>query len=521
MSRNPKVHFQRTKELAQALNKEDVYNWLVTKGYFPEAYVLPPCFEVTQHPDFGSTYYSTITKNNGKTDLKPDISEFQQVHFPKTNLTDRTFGILNPKIHSDIAFRIANDWETIVNCIFHDDNLVYSYSFPVPVDDNKLGEIGNLRSGRMIYEWIEMAENDVASIAFQYKYLITTDIKNFYPSVYTHSIPWALHGKDFIRNQRCPNNHPNRNNYTLLGNCLDKLFQNANDGCTNGIPIGPAVSDIVSEIVLSGVDRKLSEALVNASIDNAVTVVRFKDDYRILAKDESTSRSVIKFLQSALKEYRLELHDGKTEFYSLPNGLFRNWRSEYYNINPENKKNYDFEGFKEVYLSVVSIDKNNPGCGVIDRFLADLINRKDYSICIKLDSKSLPKVISLLLMLAGLRIKAFPKILAIIESILRSDFGSSHIDPIVEHLENFLQELIAREKENSYLIFWIMYFIRSNDLEDKLRNSYTFVDPIAKAVHKDLLDSFNDCSDFTIFSTVSTVAKQVSLLEHLDVFNPQ
>jgi hypothetical protein len=521
MSRNPKEHFQRTKELAQALNKEDVYKWLVTKGYFPEAYVLPPCFEVTQNPEFGTIYFQATTKNNGRTEFQPDISEFQQVHFPKTNLTDRTFGIINPKIHSDIAFRIANEWDAVVNCIFHNENLVCSYSFPIPLDDNKLGEIGGLRSGRMIYEWIEMAENDVASIAFQYKHLITTDIKNFYPSVYTHSIPWALHGKDYVRNQRCPNNHPNRSNYNLLGNCLDKLFQNANDGCTNGIPIGPAVSDIVSEIVLSGVDRKLSEALVNAGIDNDVAIVRFKDDYRILAKKESSGRSTIKFLQSALKEYRLELHDGKTEFYDLPNGLFRNWRSEYYNINPEKKKDYNFEGFKEVYLSIIKIDRNNPGCGVIDRFLADLVNRKDYSICVKLDTKSLPKVISLLLMLADLRIKAFPKILAIIESILRSDFGSSHIVPIIEHLEDFLQELISRETDNSYLIFWIIYFIRSNGLEGKLKNPYTFTNPIVKAVHEDLLGCFEDCSDFTIFSAVNTVAQQVSLLEHLDVFNPQ
>ena len=514
MSRNPKEHFQRTKKLAQALNKEDIYTWLVTKGYFPEAYVLPPCFEVTQSPEFGTIYFPVKTKNNGKTEFKPKISEFQQVHFPKTNLTDRTFGIIHPKIHSDIAFRIANNWDAVVSCIFHDDNLVCSYSFPVPVDDNNSGEIGSLRSGRMIYEWIEMAENDVASIAFQYKYLITTDIKNFYPSVYTHSIAWALHGKEYIRSQ-------NRDNYNLLGNCLDKLFQNANDGCTNGIPIGPVVSDIVSEIVLSGVDRKLSAALRDAGIDNDVAVVRFKDDYRILAKKESSGRSTIKFLQSALKEYRLELHDGKTEFYSLPNGLFRNWRSEYYNINPETKKDYDFEGFKEVYLSIIKIDKNNSGCGVIDRFLADLVNQKSYSVCINIDIKSLPKVISLLLMLADLRIKAFPKILAIIESISRSDFGSSHTVPIIEHLENFLQELISRETDNSYLIFWIIYFIRSNGLEDKLKNPYAFIDPIVNAVHKDLLVCFDDCSDFTIFSSVNTVAQQVSLLEHLDVFNPQ
>jgi hypothetical protein len=62
MSRNPKEHFQRTKELAQALDKEDVYRWLITKGYFPEAYVLPPCFEVTRDPGFGTIYFSSHNK---------------------------------------------------------------------------------------------------------------------------------------------------------------------------------------------------------------------------------------------------------------------------------------------------------------------------------------------------------------------------------------------------------------------------------------------------------------------------
>lgn len=516
---NPKDHFKRTKELAQSLTKAEIYNWLVTKGYFPEAYVLPPCFEVTKHPEFGKIYFPVKTKSKNKTEFKPDISEFQQVHFPKTNLTDRTFGIINPKIHSDIAFTIAEDWETIINCIFHVENQVCSYSFPIPVDNKNLGEIGKLRSGRMIYEWIEMAENDVASIAFRYKYLIKTDIKNFYPSIYTHSIPWALHGKDFIRNEENENNFPNRINHNLTGNRLDKLFQNANDGCTNGIPIGPVVSDLIAEIVLSGVDRKLSQLLIEAGISNDVSIVRFKDDYRILAKKESSGCSTIKFLQSALKEYQLELHDGKTESHKLPNGLFRNWRSEYYNINPQIKKDYDFEGFKEVYLSVIRIDKNNPDTGVIDRFLTDLINRKDYSISVKLDSKSLSKAISLLLMLADLRIKAFPKVLAIIESILRSDFGLDHVDHIVEHLEDFLQELNSREMDNSYLISWIIYFIRSNKLEDKLKNPYDFTHLIVQAVHKDIFTPFSDCNDFKIFSNVGLVSEQVSLLRHLDVFN--
>lgn len=460
MSRTPEEHFQRTKELAQALTKSDIYNWLVSKGYFPESYVLPPCFVVTKHPEFGKVYFP-CKKKNGKKELRTDTFEVQQVHFPKTELTDRTFGIIHPKIHSDIAFTISDNWDDIVDCIFHEKNKVCSYSFPIPVNDKNLGSIGELRSGRMIYEFIEMAENDVASIAFRYKYLIKTDIKNFYPSIYTHSIPWALHGK---RNIRQPNN---RQNYDFAGNCLDKLFQNANDGCTNGVPVGSVVSDIISELVLSGVDRELSKSLEN----NDVVVVRFKDDYRILAKTKPEGHSVIKSLQAALKEYRLELNDGKTEIHQLPNGLFRHWVSEYHAVNPQPKKCYEFKRFKEVYLSVIEIDRNNPGCGVIDRFLADIVNKK-YEIRIKrLDHKSLTKVLSLLLMLASLRIKSFPKVLALIEAILTSSFGSKHVDLIVEHLEEFLQELNSREIDNRYLISWIIYFLRSNELDSKLKNN--------------------------------------------------
>ena len=395
MNCHPKEHCQKTKELALQLSKEKVYKWLVTEGYFPEAYVLPPCFKVTKSPEFGKTYFKFKQKEqkgkHKKTEFKPILSEIQQVNFPKTDFTDRTFGIIDPAIHSDISYIIANNWSTVVNSIYNDENQVYSYSFPFPLDSKKPGKIGKKRSGRMIYEWIEMVENDVASIAFQYEHLIKTDIKNFYPSIYTHSIPWALHGKDNIKKNN------NRNNYHLFGNCLDKLFQNANDGCTNGIPIGPIVSDIIAEIVLSGVDNEITSLLTKEGIQDRVTLVRFKDDYRILAKSKSDGNSVLNNLQSTLKEYNLELNDRKTTFYELPDGLFRNWRSQYYNVNPENKKFHDFESFKELYLSVIQIERENPNCGVIDRFLSDLINKKDYQINIKLDGQSLPKILSMLL----------------------------------------------------------------------------------------------------------------------------
>ena len=362
----------------------------------------------------------------------------------------------------------------------------------------------------MIYEYIEMAENDVASVAYNYKILIKTDIKNFYPSVYTHSIPWVLHGKKLIRTKG------NRNNYNFWGNRLDKLFQNANDGCTNGIPVGPVVSDLVSELVLSGVDRVLSKSLV----DDNVAVVRFKDDYWILGKNDSFARIALKALQSALKEYRLQLNDEKTKVYELPDGVFRRWVSEYHAINPSPRNYYTFKRFREVCLSVIKIDRNDPGTGIIDRFLSD-ITTKHHKLRVAINAKSLPKVISLLIMLGKLRTKAFPKVLAIIETILKSPFGLTHGSEIVLYLESLLAELCKREMDNKYLIAWIFYFIRSNDLGAFLTSSYTLKDPIVRSTYTSRFTAYKSCPDFKIFRPVKQSARAISMLEHLDVFKAQ
>jgi hypothetical protein len=504
MALAPREHFKATARLARALDQKAVYDWLVTKGYFPEPYVLPPCFTVTKHPKYGKEYFTHTAKK-----YAPRVTEYQQVHFPKTDYTDRTFGVIDPEINSDIAYTIAKNWTEIVGTIFHKDNKVCCYSFPIPLDAKTPGLLGGLRSGRMIYEFIEMAENDVAAVAHRFKYLVKADVKNFYPSVYTHSIPWAIHGKAFIRQPS------RRSDFSYFGNRLDKLFQNSNDGCTNGVAIGPAVSDMAAEIVMAAVDRLLSKA-----ISEDVLVLRFKDDYRILTKSEDAGVSAIKALQAALKDYRLELNDEKTQFHKLPNGIFREWVSQYHAANRSPRAYYNFRRFKETYLSVVNIDRANSGCGVIDRFLADIVT-KQYRLRVRLDKKSLPKVLSLLLMLGGLRTKAFPKILATIEAILRSPFGTKHAASIAEHLDDFLHQLAKKESENRYLIAWICYFLRANNLEAHLTRKYTFQDPIVRATYTSRFALFNACKDFAVFQGVKLASRKVSLLQHLDVFKPQ
>lgn len=503
---NPiKSHRDGTKLLAESLSKSDIYRWLIKYGYFPENYILPPCFEVSEYPSKPKVFFKVKKK------YTPKRTECINVHFPKSELTDRTFGIIHPEIHNDIAYHIAKNWKTMLKAIFPTNSRVTSYSFPLPIDAKNPGRLSFLRSGRLIYEFIGMVDDDIASMSYRYSHIVKADIKNFYPSIYTHSIAWAIHGKGFIRKQT------NMYNTKLVGNRLDKLFQNANDGCTNGVPIGPVVSDLIAEIIASAVDVGLSTQLDDAGIE--CEVVRFKDDYRILVKSESDGKVAIKYLQTALKEYNLELSDDKTHISTLPEGLFREWVSKYHAVHPRKKKRYSWKHFRELYLSVIRIDSECPNTGVIDRFLADIID-KDGQLKVRVDLFNLQKVISMLLMLGTLRVKAFPKIIAILESVLKSPFGFMHLNLIVEHMESFLLKLTTEERRNKYLISWVSYFLVSNGLDTRLASKPKLTDPITKSILNNRGAIFKDAKEFKLFTGCIAMGKRISMLEHLDVFNP-
>lgn len=501
MLSKPARHSQKTESLARSLQSKDIYNWLVTTGYFPEAYVLPPCFHVQKHPSYGKRYFPVTQRYGLRT------SQLCEVHFPKSDLTDRTFSIIDPEIHNDIALEFANNWNTVLDIIFRPDKCIYSYSFPIPVDASHPGSLGKLRSGRMIYEYIEMAENDLVEEAYRYKYLIRTDIKNFYPSVYTHSIAWAFHTKSVIRSGN------NRSDFSLLGNRLDKLFQYANDGCTNGLPIGPAVSDLISEVILSEIDWAVSQKVREVE----ALAVRFKDDYWFLCKAKNDCQSIIKCLQKHLKNYNLLPNEDKTDIQELPEGMFREWVSKYYQIRPDKDKKLSYKEFKEFYLGVLRIDKENPGTGIIDRFIADVMD-KQYKPVIPVDSISLNKSVSLLLLLAERRVKTFPKILGIIEAMMIQSNNQTTRDLVEKHLDILLQDLIKNWEENRYLISWILYFLKSNDFPIPLKQKFNH--PILESIKSNKNKIFNNCNGFRLYRRVSSARNAGSLSYHLDVFKP-
>src|SRR5690606_7903926 len=135
-----------------------------------------------------------------------------------------------------------------------------------------------------------------------YKFVVIADIKQFYPSIYTHSISWALHTKKKIRDG-------NERNLRLIGNHIDTLVQYSNDRKTNGIAVGPAISDVISEWLLNVVYIEISSRLPGRAFGS-----RFKDHYRIVCDTEDEAKSIIGIIRNELKEYDLHLSDETTPF---------------------------------------------------------------------------------------------------------------------------------------------------------------------------------------------------------------
>ena len=506
----PKEHSKETKRLLKSVSKDIISKWLLEEGYYPEQYVMPPTFKVNKLELQANPYYLVDT-TSGQPKFDPIKSELVNISFPKSELTDRTFGILEPKIYHDIVWYLNNEWDLIIKSLFNPSNKIYSYSFPIPVSKNNEGSIGNLRAGRMIYEFLEMAENDLVAEAYNYKYILKTDIKNFYPSIYTHSIAWALHTKELIRKKG------NRADYAnFLGLKLDRLFQSANDGCTNGIAIGPAISDLISEIILSSVDTASSKIIDSKNID--FLGVRFKDDYRFLCQSKQDANFIIKTLQKQLALFNLTLNESKSQIDELPEGLFREWTADYQPFSLRYKRKINYKRFESSLRGTLKVDKKFEGTGVVDRFLSELTT-KDNKLKFDFKDKDLLKAISLLLLLKERRNKSFPQILGIIEKIIEENISKIRtINKIKSIIENLLNEKLKNIEDNQYDIVWLIYFVRSLDLfpityPSKIKS------PIITSLKSNRLDFFKTLpAEIKLFETIKKPGKNVELLSHLALF---
>ncbi|MBD9437132.1 RNA-directed DNA polymerase [Pseudoxanthomonas sp. PXM03] len=143
----------------------------------------------------------------------------------------------------------------------------------------------------------------------RYSYLLKLDVARCFESLYTHSIEWAMRGKQFSKE------HLSRQNHTFESS-FDAAIRHGNWDETHGILVGPESSRIFAEIVLQSADRAISSG-VPASLGSHV-IRRYVDDYYVFANEVSDLDFVEDLIRKSLLELNLHLNDKKREVLRRP-----------------------------------------------------------------------------------------------------------------------------------------------------------------------------------------------------------
>jgi hypothetical protein len=237
-----------------------------------------------QPSDFENVNYRLLHNKNGKFDWRP-------------------FELINPMLYISLVHKMTEleNWEKIITRFLkiRDRSCVECISIP-NVSENKNSDIKE-----QVINWWEGIEQQSLKLSLDFRYIHHTDITDCYGSIYTHSIPWAIHSKKVSKSKR------NRKNNSLIGNSIDTHIQAMSYGQTNGIPQGSVLTDFIAEIVLNYSDLLLSQKLNNIDV-REFKILRYRDDYRIFTNNPTLAESIIKHLTEVLISLGLKLHPQKT-----------------------------------------------------------------------------------------------------------------------------------------------------------------------------------------------------------------
>jgi hypothetical protein len=139
-------------------------------------------------------------------------------------------------------------------------------------------------------------------------YILKADISRFFYTIYTHSIPWAVIGKEQVKNWLSKRTTRSRIDSHWSGR-LDAALQGCQARETFGIPVGPDTSRIIAELILCGLEKRNRFA---SSVANRPGL-RLLDDFLIGFDTQIEAEKALTALRHSLWEYNLQLNDQKTQ----------------------------------------------------------------------------------------------------------------------------------------------------------------------------------------------------------------
>jgi hypothetical protein len=158
-----------------------------------------------------------------------------------------------------------------------------------------------------LYKFVDSTE--FLDLERRFPFLKRFDVKRCFASIYTHTISWAVKGKEFAKDNQGPS----------FDSDFDQLMMVANYNETNGIVVGPEISRIFAEIILQQIDLNIERNIFVAQIKNSeYSIRRYLDDYFVFSRDKVIEDAIQKIVEWELEKYKLYLNESKTKEVVVP-----------------------------------------------------------------------------------------------------------------------------------------------------------------------------------------------------------
>uniref|UniRef100_UPI004039CD0B RNA-directed DNA polymerase n=1 Tax=Variovorax sp. BK018 TaxID=3450241 RepID=UPI004039CD0B len=258
---------------------------LLSKGYFPSQ--LPPAF-TTQHLAARLPALQPLWSVNAA-NAKAPASKPELFSVARAGHQRRMTSITNPVSQTFLATFVARHWADFLQ---HYRKSRLSASHP-----------RFLRAGSRaacIPSMQRLHERKILESA-GFRYMLRTDVSRFFPTIYTHSVPWALHTKPDAKRHR-------KITAKYFGNLIDQALRQGQDEQTMGLPIGPDTSHIIAEAISIAVDL-----LLKSSLKYWPAGFRYVDDYFFFFPSMAEAEAALAALSKALKDFELQINFEKTK----------------------------------------------------------------------------------------------------------------------------------------------------------------------------------------------------------------
>ncbi|MCD4675643.1 MAG: hypothetical protein K8S18_06545 [Desulfobacula sp.] len=172
-------------DIIKLLKKDVVFKKLLEYGMFSE--------KLTKI--FSSESFGKWIRTNGLTKYKKKSFSVVSFHLTRNNNAPRILEIPHPIAYYRLCNEIKKNWQHIITTIGEVDD--YSdRSMVTPKPNNLNHRLVSMLSYNMRHDEKLL----VLDKAFKSKYFVHADVANCYPSIYSHSIPWALVGHKEAKN---------------------------------------------------------------------------------------------------------------------------------------------------------------------------------------------------------------------------------------------------------------------------------------------------------------------------------